>query len=659
MQSDVPVGDINLIGEAEVATQFEPRDETEASVYKNLGVQGVLDYRGMTDAVRAGRDQFAKDYMLPAALAMGAGPAARGAASLGAAAYPVVAPYASALGQAMNTNIANVPGLTANNLLGAYGASDFVTNRAASIPANIREGKYLDAAVDAGIGALDIAGAGSLAKDIARTGGTALREGRNFFRIGGSKPKLLGIADASNSTIKQRGIRPLKMMGYKGPEINMGTKTQSPNEVFAPSLLEPYSQRTDIAYTDAVAGEGSEFVRRYFADPQVQQHYRDLAGDGSPSFTNMKDAVTVMYDDAAKIQSKQSLLAAPERMRVQEIAEKDFGGDYARMFQESEEASRLQSQYVQRMKDAGKVATDKVYQASLHPDFDPERLTQTIIDNDDAVALEALFLRGQRTPDPIMSHGNEFIGEDFRGAYYSDLESVILHNAERGNKSTAAHESQHFADSQFLRGANNPSSDNPNAARKILNGISESVSPQYKDHVITNSTSQPTQDYNKYLANPAEITARTREAQRYLADVLLNNPTGNSAVGNLSRKERVAFLLGDFSVLDDSSVMNVFNAAFKNMAKDDMRGVIRMFNEVVDGGKVVHSPYLAPKRTTMNMSDRKKEAISNLFKYALATTGAGTAYGSMDSDQQPPTGLSQGGMITMKKQRGGMSAIRK
>lgn len=677
MQTDVPVGDINLIGEAEVAAQFEPRDETEASIYKKLGVQGVLDYRGMTDAVRSGRDQFAKDYLLPAALAMGAGPAARGAASLGAAAYPVVAPYASAFGQAMNMNIANVPGLTANNLLGAYGASDFVTNRAASIPANIREGNYLDAAVDVGVGALDIAGAGSLAKDIARTGGTALREGRNFFRIGGSKPKLSKVTPTEPVTPKVRDLdrvenvgvglassEPgrvglLKRAGYKGPQINMGPRTQSPNELFEPSVLEPYSQRTDIAYTDAVAAEGSEFVRRYFADPQVQQHYRDLVGGGNPSFTNMKDAVNVMYDDAARIQSRQSLLGAPERTRVQEIAEKEFGGDYARMFQESEEASRLQAQYIEKLKSAGNVATDKVYQSLLHPDFDPERLTQTIIDNDDAVALEALFLRGQRTPDPIMSHGNEHIPGGAYGVYYSDLESVLMHTGARGNKSTAVHESQHFVDSQFLSSANAPGSDNPNAARKILNGISESVSPQYRDHVITNSSAQYSQDFNKYLANPSEITARTREAQRYLADVLLNNPTGNPAIANLSQKERVAFLLGDFSVLNESSVMNVFNAAFKNMAMDGKGGVIMMFNDIIDGGKAFNVPRLAPHRMTMDISGRKKDAISNLFKYSLATLGAGAAYGSMEGESQPSNSMAQGGMITMKKKRGGMSAIRK
>ena len=481
---------------------------------------------------------------------------------------------------------------------------------------------------------------------VALLAGQAIKRAGDAYRVLKTPVENVGVelASAEPGTV---GL--LKRSGYKGPQINVGPRTQSPTELFAPSALEPYSQRTDIAYTDPVAGEGSEFVRRYFADPQVQQHYRNLVGKGDPSFTNMKDAVNLMYDDAAEIQSRQSLLGAPERMRVQEIAEKEFGGDYARMFQESEEASRLQKEYIQKIRNAGNVATDKVYQASLHTDFDPERLTQTIIDNDDAVALEALFLRGQRTPNPIVSSGNEFISPDAAGVYMPDLESVVMQTGSFGNKSIGAHESQHFADSSFLRSANEPGSNNPNAARKILDGLSESVSPQFKDHVITNSTAQPAQDYNKYLANPAEITARTREAQRYLADVLLNNPTRNPAIENLSQKERVAFLLGDFSVLNDSSVMNVFNTAFKKMAKEDRRGVIKMFNEVIDGGKVVDAPHLAPQRTTMNMSGRKKEAISNLFKYSLATTGAGVAYGSMDPSQQPSQGMYTGGKMRVNK----------
>lgn len=496
---------------------------------------------------------------------------------------------------------------------------------------------------------------------------------KGFQKLKGSGPKALKKgAVAGEATPAKTGL--LKKLGFKGPKINTGSKNQSPNEFFAPSALEPYSQRTDIMNPDRVAGEGSEFVRRYFADPQVQQHYRHLVGEGSPSSTNIKDAVNVMYDDAAQIQRKQSLLGepdlkspdlkSPERIRVEEIAENEFGGDYERMFQESEEAVRLQRKHLKWLNQQPNQGlredpSIKVYRAALHPDFDSERLTQTIIDGNDAVALEALFLRGQRSPDPSIVPGDEYMLPKASGQYTPANESVLMKNRARGNKSIGTHETQHFADFTFLHRASKPGSANPNPARKVLDGLSESVSPAFKNQVINNESFSPSDDFVKYLANPVEITARTREAQRYLADALLNNPTGNSAVGNLSRKERVAFLLGDFSVLDDSSVMNVFNTAFKNMAKDDRRAVIRMFDEVIDGGKVVHVPHLAPQRTTINMSGRKKEAISNLFKYALATTGAGAAYGAMDSDQQPPQGMSVGGKFKVKKKTTPVMRVKK
>lgn len=485
--------------------------------------------------------------------------------------------------------------------------------------------------------------------------GQAIKRAGDAYRV---LKKPVGIADASRPTIKQRGVQLLKRMGYKGPEINIGTKTQSPNEVFAPSPLEPYSQPTGIMNPDRVAGEGSEFVRRYFADPQVQDHYRGLLVGSNPSQAQMQDAVNLMYDDAASIQSKQSLLKSSERRRVEEIAEKEFGGDYARMFQESEEASRLQQAHLKKMEDAGSKAS-KVYQAALHPDFDSKRWLDTQINDDDAVALEALFLRGQRSPDPSFSPGDEYMSPNAYGQYLPDREVVLLKNKARGDKSTGTHETQHFSDVMFFHEASKPGAVNPNPARKILDGLSESVAPSFKNLVINNEYVDPKDNFVKYLASPVEITARTREAQRYIANTLLNNPAKNPAIEALSPKERVSFLLGDFSVLDESSTMNVFKASFEEMAKENRPFVIQFFNEVLDGGKVINQPILRPSSVTINMSDKKKKSISNLFKHALATTGAGAAYGSMDSDQQPPTGMSYGGKMKLLKKKKPMKVYKK
>lgn len=89
-----------------------------------------------------------------------------GAALGGRAVMPLVDNAALAVssalkpvGTALNTNIGGVTGLTANNLLGAYGASDFVVNRAPGVAVKVSEGDYSGAAADAAIGALDIMGA--------------------------------------------------------------------------------------------------------------------------------------------------------------------------------------------------------------------------------------------------------------------------------------------------------------------------------------------------------------------------------------------------------------------------------------------------------------------------------------------------------------------
>lgn len=63
---DILSNQVQMLPTAEVVGDFVPRDEDEAKIYRNLGVQGVMDLREMKGAVREGRDQFARDYMYPA-----------------------------------------------------------------------------------------------------------------------------------------------------------------------------------------------------------------------------------------------------------------------------------------------------------------------------------------------------------------------------------------------------------------------------------------------------------------------------------------------------------------------------------------------------------------------------------------------------------------
>lgn len=123
------------------------------SVQDVFGVSGEpLDYSPENN-YGDGPVEMKPEYMLGAALG-------------GRAVMPLVDDAALAVssalkpvGTALNTNIGGVTGLTANNLLGAYGASDFVVNRAPGVAVKVSEGDYSGAAADAAIGALDILGA--------------------------------------------------------------------------------------------------------------------------------------------------------------------------------------------------------------------------------------------------------------------------------------------------------------------------------------------------------------------------------------------------------------------------------------------------------------------------------------------------------------------
>ena len=81
---DRPVEGVSMLPTAEVTAQFEPRDEDEAKVYANLGVEGVMALRDMKGAVRGGRDQFARDFLVPALEGALAAETGAGALEMGA-----------------------------------------------------------------------------------------------------------------------------------------------------------------------------------------------------------------------------------------------------------------------------------------------------------------------------------------------------------------------------------------------------------------------------------------------------------------------------------------------------------------------------------------------------------------------------------------------
>jgi hypothetical protein len=91
-----------------------------------------------------------------------AGNVGRGLLSGYRAATPTVLNAGNTVGNFMNAPLTvgstTLPGVTANNLLGAYGATDFALNRAPAIPGQVQRGEYGDAAFNVGMGALDLMG---------------------------------------------------------------------------------------------------------------------------------------------------------------------------------------------------------------------------------------------------------------------------------------------------------------------------------------------------------------------------------------------------------------------------------------------------------------------------------------------------------------------
>ena len=435
---------------------------------------------------------------------------------------------------------------------------------------------------------------------VALLAGQAIKRAGDAYRVLKTPVENMGVGLASAEPSR---VGTLKKSGYKGPKINTGfiPSRKPPEDIFSPAVVSKHTPREGLV-VDEVASEGNEFVRRYFADPQVQDHYRKTLIGSNPTASQMQDAINLDYEDAAMISKKQL-----------------FDLDY-----DVEESN-------------------KIYRNALHPDFNEERYAQTLIEDNDATKLEALFLRGQRAPDTTLDFDGSLVGDAAAGMYRPLQESVAINPKFRGDKSTAAHEAQHFVDANFLRS-------DSDIAKKVSSGISESVNPKLQQYVKDGSGRDALSRSELYLASTPEITARTRELQRSVAEILLNNPSNNPNIKALSQEDRVAFLLGDFSKLDESSIMNVFRQAFQDNLSKGKIGIVNMFNDVLKGGKAVDFSHSGNRPISqMNINNEKKEAISNLFKYSLAASGAGVAYGAMDPDQQPPQGMSFGGKMRVNK----------
>ncbi len=536
-------------------------------------------------------------------------------------------------------------------------------------------------------------GAGMLLPGVLKRAGRGVgKAAKKFFKIG---------KKGNESRVKFGGPLPDNPQPPKPkPKEKVG-----PEEIFEPidysTTLPPYHTFGNV---DRAATPGAEFTRRFYADPQVKEHFRDLLiSDVSPIFggrdmtrlfptqkANMYkhfgglEGAQQRYRDKALrynvkdegeylLRNKYKGAKNPHDDEFQRILDERYGGDLqlAQQNAADQEFRRLNYaridwnrenhfKFEEAMKDLLKA----------NPDLDPEPYYSDYIiargDDEGVLDLENLFIRGSRAPNPAIDTD---IDPGFAGVYYPGRDHYTLSPKYAGNKHIAVHESKHFVDSKFLhtatplddllpgniRSTKNP----PNTARKIVDGLSQSVKPELVDHVRDLAHANSKKDYTKYLANVDELTARANEMQYSLSDVLMNNPSNSRAIGKLDKRDRVKILLGDFSMLSEKNKNELLTDMFENLSEKKRSNVMNFFNDVLDGdGLFAYDE--AKGRSVLRLSEKKEAAINNLFKYALMGGLAAGSYGAMDTpERQPSNSMYAGGVITMRKKKKGMSAIRK
>ena len=145
-----------------------------------------------------------------------------------------------------------VPAVTANNLLGAYGATDFALNRAPVIPGQIQRGEYSDAAFNVGMGALDMFGlkyTGAANPFLNTDFSRGLSDLTRYRTLSNERDNAGKLIENLNSQLKRRdeGINFLNQQLYKITNKN----TESPNWL-----------RKSKLWTNQTWGEDSYVARR-------------------------------------------------------------------------------------------------------------------------------------------------------------------------------------------------------------------------------------------------------------------------------------------------------------------------------------------------------------------------------------------------------------
>ena len=432
---------------------------------------------------------------------------------------------------------------------------------------------------------------------------------------------------------------------------------------------------------------GTQFVRDWYTKPEVRQHFRDVSGArpsvGSGSSKALSEAAYGDFVNASNAQldfveigNTGNYKAVSNDPVISDLADKLNNikpGDPSR----ASKAAALNKQIDSRRAELNETLIKELEEKYGKEVIDPMRReggNLLPIQDNPSEALEDVFYRGRTAPDMLADYmtNPRVVPENAGGVMIpgqgmhkglsalrvlgEEGEELLGDQARREwLKSASAHESNHFANYDFI------SSYNP-LAEELREGMASAVKPGLRDHVKSGAYGAAegleTGVYGlEYYGSASELTARAMEMRRNVF-----NGTKNIAINpasSLSPDERkvleafngkpptqqqaLDFALGKQGGLTPAQEEALTNMAIKRETLPK-GSLLYVYNNVLDGEAG---------------TKKKRDALNNLMKFSLATGVAATTYGSMEGESQPSNSMAQGGMITMKKQRGGMSAIRK
>lgn len=385
--------------------------------------------------------------------------------------------------------------------------------------------------------------------------------------------------------------------------------------------------------TNADTQYGVEFSRRFYSSPHIQGRLRsEYYPDG--------------YD------AEKAGLAADKLMIMDEARHKVLGELYRPGLQPGTNAA-YQKEYdrriAQELKSTGipfrefqNIFGPNSYHGHTGPDFDGLA---------EGTELEFLFRRGERTSDMLM---DQDLLEGNSGVYQFNADNIFGSNygGAGAGRSLGVHEANHWANFRHFFGRGRTASGMTMTQKNLANSYRAAVASatnKSSHDYITGTAHWSRIDRNDkakrslgYLSDPPEILARTQEIRTSMAEALQD-----PKYSRLSNKEKQAVLMGDFSsVGGEDGLQDLLHLSYRT---DDSYLPSKSFFNILKGNGGVGA-----------FDKERLQSIQKLLKAGFVFTGAAGAYGAMDNQGgQPSNSMYAGGVITMRKKKKGMSAIRK